>query len=182
LRFVIHVCEIGATEILPEQAARMKKKSPHPSFDQTLELLRAHSFDVAPYAGVDGGVLVSKDGAGAVLTPASRAEAARDEGPDGATVGCAVNPGIVVKGEVARLVDRGYQKFMKTSQYELPATASQLQTIHSFSEELKQLVGATSLYNESLGTTSDVYRYDRLMGRETADAVPAQPWELTDGH
>lgn len=172
--------------ILLEQAARMKKKSLHPSFDQTLELLRAHSFDVTPYTGIAGGVLVSKDGAGAVLTPASSAEGARDKDPSnedskGATVAYAVNPGIIVKGEVARLVDRGYQKFMKTCQYELPATATQLQTIHSFSEELKQLVGATSLYNESLGTTSDVYRYDRLMGREAADAVPAQPWELTDG-
>jgi hypothetical protein len=165
----------------------MKKKSPHPSFDQTLELLRAHSFDVTPYACVDGGVLVSKGGAGAVLTPASGGGGAiiddsGDNDPKGATVAYAVNPGIVVKGEVARLVDLGYQKFMKTSQYELPATATQLQAIHAFSEELKQLVGATSLYNESLGTTSDVYRYDRLMGREAADAVPAQPWELTDGH
>jgi hypothetical protein len=168
--------------ILLEQAARMKKKSSHPSFDQTLELLRAHGFDMAPYAGVEGGVLVSKNGAGAVLTPTSRAEEARDKDPDGATLGCAVNPGIVVRGEVGRLVDRGYQKFIKTSQYELPATASQLQMIHAFSEELRQLVGATSLYNESLGTTSDVYRYDRLMGREDADAAPAQPWELTDGH
>jgi len=61
---------------------------------------------------------------------------------------------------VARLLDRGYQKFIKTSQYELPASASQLQAIHAFSEELKQLTGAISLYNESLGTTSDVYRYD----------------------
>jgi hypothetical protein len=101
---------------------------------------------------------------------------------------------VLVEGEVARLLDRGYQKFIKTSQYEFPATASQLQAIHAFSEELTQLIGAISLYNESLGTTSDVYRYDRLMGREAADAAPAQPWdqpsdqlsdqlsELTDGH
>jgi hypothetical protein len=82
---------------------------------------------------------------------------------------------------VARLLDRGYQKFIKTSQYELPATASQLQAIHAFSEELKQLIGDVSLYNESLGTTSDVYRYDRLMGREAAEAEPAQPWELGAG-
>jgi hypothetical protein len=27
-----------------------------------------------------------------------------------------------------------------------------------------------------------VYCYDRLMGREAADAAPKQPWELTDGH
>jgi hypothetical protein len=182
LHSATNVCEIGTTEILLEQAFRMKKKSPHPSFDQTLELLRAHSFDVAPYAGVEGGVLVSKDGAGAVLSPASSAEDASIDDSKDPSVAYAVSPGIIVKGEVARLVDRGYQKFMKTSQYELPATATQLQAIHAFSEELKQLVGATSLYNESLGTTSDVYRYDRLMGREVADAAPAEPWELTDGH
>ena len=87
-----------------------------------------------------------------------------------------------MRGEVARLLDRGYQKFIRTSQYELPATAAQLQGIHAFSEELKLLIGDASLYNESLGTTSDVYRYDRLTGRDDVDAEPAQPWELTDGH
>jgi hypothetical protein len=57
-----------------------------------------------------------------------------------------------------------------------------LQAIHAFSEELKLLTGDISLYNESLGTTSDVYRYDRLMGREAEQPEPAQPWELPDGH
>ena len=32
----------------------MKRKSAHPNFDQTLELLRAHGFEVAPFAGVPG--------------------------------------------------------------------------------------------------------------------------------
>jgi hypothetical protein len=73
---------------------------------------------------------------------------------------------VLVEGRVARLLDRGHQKFMQTSQFELPATASQLHAIHRFSEELKQLTGDIDLYNESLGTTSDVYLYDRLKGRE----------------
>jgi hypothetical protein len=155
----------------------MKKKSSHPDFDQTLELLRARSFDMTPYRGVAGGVLVSKYGVGAVLVPPRRADGSDDE-----SAAYAVRPGILVKGEVSLLLDRGYQKFIKTSQYELPATATQLQAIHAFSEELTQLIGAISLYNESLGTTSDVYRYDRLMGRGAEDAAPTQPWELTDGH
>ncbi|MGB8028582.1 MAG: hypothetical protein WCF30_02865 [Terracidiphilus sp.] len=163
----------------------MKRSSSHPNFDQTLELLRAHSFDVVPYAAVAGGVLASKHGVGAVLVPLRRAD-----DPEDAPAAYAEGPGILVRGEVGRLLDRGYQKFIKTSQYELPATANQLQAIHTFSEELTQLIGAISLYNESLGTTSDVYRYDRLMGREAADAAPAEPWdqasdhapELTDGH
>jgi hypothetical protein len=38
------------------------------------------------------------------------------------------------------------------------------------------------LYNESLGTTSDLYQYDRLRGREAPETAPARPWELPDGH
>jgi hypothetical protein len=149
----------------------VNRKTLSPSFEQTLEALRAHGFTVAPYAGEGGGTLVSKLGVAAVLVPVKDAPAA-----------LAVNPGVFVKGEVARLLDRGYQKFIKTSQYELPATAAQLHSIHSFSAELKQLTGAASLYNESLGTTSDVYEYDRLQGREMEQPAAARPWDSADGH
>jgi hypothetical protein len=152
----------------------MKRKSGHPSFNQTLDLLRAHDFEAVPYAAVAEGALVSKHGVGAVLVPAP---ASAD-----AAVALAVHPGVLVKGEVSRLLDRGYQKFLKTSQYELPASASELQAIHAFSEELKQLTGAISLYNESLGTTSDVYRYDRLVGREGAEPAPSEAGQLVDEH
>ncbi len=148
----------------------MAKKPYHPNFDQTLEILRAHRFDVAPCSGIAGGFLVSKGGAGAVLV-SHEGEAAM-----------AVTPGALIRGDVARLLDRGYQKFIETSQYELPASAAQLHAIHQFSEELKQLAGATSLYNESLGTTSDRYQYDRLKGREAAEPQPASPWESSGGH
>lgn len=148
----------------------MAKKSRHPNFDQTLEILRAHSFDVSPYTEVAGGFLASKDGVGAVLV-AHQDEAAM-----------AITPGALVRGQVARLLDRGFQKFIKTPQFELPATASQLQAIHSFSEELKQLTGAIDLYNQALGTTSDRYQYDRLKGREAAQPAAVRPWDLTGGH
>jgi hypothetical protein len=149
----------------------MKKLSRPHDFKQTLELLRAHSFDVAPYAGVAGGVLVSKNGAGAILAPS-----------EGGAAGFAVRPGVLVNGEVGRLLDRGYQKFIKTSEYELPASALHLQGIHAFSEELTQITGGISLYNEALGTTSDRYHYDRLLGREAEEAEGAQPWEPAGGH
>jgi hypothetical protein len=154
----------GSFTILADWKATMRKKSRHPNFDQTLDILRSHSFDITQFAGIEGGILVSKYGVGAVLVPH------QDE------TAFAVSPGALIRGEVARLLDRGYQKFIKTSQYELPATAVQLQAIHQFSEELKQLTGAISLYNESLGTTSDRYQYDRLKGREAVPAAPAQPW------
>jgi hypothetical protein len=155
----------------------MRRKSKHPNFDQMLELLRAQGFEVNPFTALAGASLVAKCGVGAVLTPAPKTK-----DPDAPVAALAIAPGVMVRGEVARLLDRGYQKFIKSSQYELPATAQQLQAIHAFSEELKQLTGATSLYNEALGTTSDVYRYDRLKGREADDPEPSQPWALTEGH
>jgi hypothetical protein len=83
---------------------------------------------------------------------------------------------------VARLVDRGYQKFLATSHFQIPATAAMLQAIHLFEEELSQLIGGISLYNESLGTTSDLYLYDRLQGREAPEPAEPSPWALTEGH
>ncbi|HTB98799.1 MAG TPA: hypothetical protein VK716_17445 [Terracidiphilus sp.] len=151
----------------------MARKTTQLTYQQALDALRAKGFAVAPYAGVSGGMLVSKSGVGAVLIAG--------KGDQGAAA-FAVHPGVLVRGEVARLLDRGYQKFIKTAQYELPATASQLQAIHAFSEELKQLTGGVDLYNESLGTTSDLYQYDRLKGREAEEPKGTQPWELADGH
>jgi len=148
----------------------MKRKPLLSNFDQTLDLLRNHGFEVKLLE--QGRVLVSKYGAGAVLA----------SGKDTPVV-FAVRPGAVIQGEVARLVDRGYQKFIKSSKYELPATAAQLEAIHTFGEELNDLLGGISLYNEALGTTSDRYLYDRLDGREAAPAAKAtRPWELAGGH
>jgi hypothetical protein len=151
----------------------MSRKSVRQSFDQIMENVRSHGFEVSSFPGVSGGQLVSKFGAAAVLVPTGDS--------DGSPASFAERPGVLVRGEVARLLDRGYQKFIKTSQFELPATAGQLHAIHQFSEELTQLIGGISLYNLSLGTTSDVYEYDRLKGRDH-DETRKRPWELTGGH
>lgn len=154
----------------------MSRKSRNSNFDQTLEALRAHSFDVTPYPEVADGVLVIKHGAGAVLVALPRTKA------HDAAIAFAVAPGVMVGCHVARLLDRGHQKFIKTPQFEIPATAAHLHSIHRFTEELKLLLGAVDLYNEALGTTSDIYVYDRLAGREAAQPAPQSPWELAEGH
>ena len=85
----------------------------------------------------------------------------------------------MVGGEVATLLDRGYQKFWKSSRLEVPATAESLQAVHRFAEELREVVGEPSLYNESLGTTSDSYLYDRVKGRDLPLAErPVPAWQL----
>jgi hypothetical protein len=143
----------------------MARKARNSNFDQTLEILRGNGFEVTPYAGVEGGYLVAKSGAAAILAAF------------GAETTYVVAPGAFVGGQVARLLDRGYQKFLQTANFELPATAGQLSAIHAFGEELRLLVGAASFYNEALGSTSDLYRYDRLKGHaEPASALP-RPWE-----
>ena len=165
----------------------MAKKSLAPTLEQIREALVAHSFEVKPAAGIAGGLWVEKYGCAAVLVRGTGASAAPGVDPGSDTVvAFRERPGAVVAGEISQLLDRGYQKFLKTSKYELPATAQRLQAIHQFTEELTQVTGGISLYNESLGTTSDLYEYDRVKGREPLEPAPAQPWdqagELADGH
>ena len=137
----------------------MAKKTPRRTFNDVLALLGGQRFDVAP--AHDGAkrtpnaVQVRKYGCAAEIAAA----------PDG-TVEILARPGWLLNGEIARLLDRGYQKFIKTSKLEIPATADHLRAIHEFTEELNEATGATSLYNEALGTTSNVYNYDRVEGRE----------------
>jgi hypothetical protein len=137
----------------------MTKKTPSHTFNDVVALLGGQRFDVAP--AQDGAkrtpnaVQVRKYGCAAEIAAA----------PDG-TVEILARPGWLLNGEIARLLDRGYQKFIKTSKLEIPATADHLRAIHEFTEELNEAIGATSLYNEALGTTSNVYNYDRVKGRE----------------
>jgi len=74
-------------------------------------------------------------------------------------------PGFLLGGEISRILDRGYQKFLKTSKLEIPASADHLRAIHQFTQELDAATGETELYNQALGTTSDIYLYDRVAGR-----------------
>lgn len=137
----------------------MAKKAPLRSFNDVLSILGNQRFDVAPaHEGAKrtpNAFQVRKYGCAAEIAAA----------PDG-TVLLLARPGWLLGGEISRLLDRGYQKFLKSSHLEIPAAAEHLRAIHDFSEELKEAAGTTSLYNEALGTTSDVYQYDRVKGRE----------------
>jgi hypothetical protein len=136
----------------------MLKKSPKRSFNDVLSVLGSQRFDVAPAQEgakrTPNAFQVRKYGCAAEIAAA----------PDG-TVMMLSHPGWVLNGEISRLLDKGYQKFLKTSHLEIPATADKLRAIHEFSQELNEATGATNLYNEALGTTSDVYMYDRVKGR-----------------
>jgi hypothetical protein len=137
----------------------MAKKTQLRSFNDVLSVLGGQRFDVAPAQEgakrAPNAFQVRKYGCAAEIAAA----------PDN-SVEILARPGWLLNGEIARLLDRGYQKFIKTSKLEIPASADHLRAIHNFSEELNEAIGGTSLYNEALGTTSNVYHYDRVKGRE----------------
>lgn len=95
--------------------------------------------------------------------------------PDG-TVRPIQPAGIVLGGEIASLVDGGYQKFFQTpSGKRKPALAEELRNVHDFVEDLRASLGMITLYNEALGTVSTFYLYDRVQDRDRG--VPRRVWE-----
>lgn len=149
----------------------MLKKPRQRTWDGVLSELRRLQFDVQDVPGVANQKRVSKHGCAIVLEKADNAAGLR----------MAVRPGPVLGGEIAHLVDRGFQKFFKTSKTEFPATADRLKTLHQFVEELKEVAGSITLYNEALGTVSDAYLYDRVRGRELPESQrPTPAWELPE--
>lgn len=141
---------------------KMNKQTPELTFDGVLSTLGNERFDVAPASGgakaTGGARRVSKYGCAAEIAPGP--------GKDLPTRVLA-KAGWVLGGEISRLVDHGYQKFLETSKLRIPATAEHLRCIHRFDQEFREAIGALALYNEAMGTTSDVYVYDRVKGRET---------------
>jgi hypothetical protein len=138
------------------------------TYDEALAWLREHEFDLQEAPGTSGRVFLRKYNVAAAIqkTP--------DDG-----VKIFAYPGYLIGSEISKLVNRGYQQFLKTSKNEIPATADHLKAMHSFSEELKVALGLPSLYNESLGTVSESYQYDRIENRDKPVVErPKRPWEV----
>lgn len=144
-------------------------KKPRPrTFSEILNELSKRQFDVQDVAGVANQKRISRNGNAIVLEPASNAAGFR----------MAQRPGPVFGGEIAQLVDHGFQKFFTTSKVEIPATADRLHALHRFVEEIKEVAGSVTLYNEALGTVSDQYLYDRVKGRDLPENKrPVPAWD-----
>ena len=146
------------------------------SFEQVLQILRDNGFDVRDIPGVAGEVAIGKYGAAAVLARNPKYSPKTATEDELHPVIWITPPGWVLRGKISRLVDHGNQKLFETPSARIAATADALKSIHRFSEELREVIGEPSLYNESLGTISNSYMYDRLKGRE-----PAPP-TVSDSH
>lgn len=147
----------------------MPKKLKTKSYEEALDWFRGNGFEVLEAPGTGGRVFLKK----------YKASAAIERATDGG-VKIFAYPGCLVGGEIAKLVDQGNQKLLKTTKTQIAATADHLSALHQFAEELKEGTGGISLYNESLGTVSAQYHYDRLPERDLPEGKRARrPWEKT---
>ena len=145
----------------------MAKTLEQRSYEDAVSWLRDHGFDILEAPSTPNRVFIKKYNVSAAI-----------QKDDSGAVKVFARPGYLVGGEIAKLIDRGYQKFLKTTKTEIPATADHLKAIHDFTEELKEAVGGVSLYNESLGTVSDEYVYDRVRDRDLPESKrPKRPWQ-----
>jgi hypothetical protein len=138
-----------------------REQPKNPTFSDRMESLRKAGFTVTSMAG--GTVRASKDNCAVDI-----------QEQDGKVR--AGRAGIAMGGEIGALVDGGYQKFFRTpSGKSQPALAGELKALHEFEEDLREGLGQESLYNESLGTVSTFYLYDRVKDRDAG--VPKRVWE-----
>ena len=132
------------------------------TFEDRLANLKQHGFQTAVTS--QGVARVTCDCCGAII---------EDLGDGKVKIGKA---GVLVGDEIGELVNLGYQMIVRTpSGVEVPALAAHLKKLHAFDEDLWEALGLTSLYNLSLGTTTDEHLYDRVVDRDKG--VPARPWQ-----
>ncbi len=139
-----------------------RRKTPHElTFDERIAGLKEYKFETRKESPTK--VRVTRGGCGAIVEQ------------DGKTVQIG-KAGVLIGDEIGMLVSRGYQMFLRTpSGREIPALATHLERLHAFDEDLREGLGITSLYNLSLGTTSDEHLYDRVEDRD--DGPHRNAWD-----
>lgn len=131
------------------------------TFSEQMDMLRGKGYAVDSRSN---GTLIRKGGFAAVAR----------EGADGKPE--FVDTGLALGDEVGVLTSLGYQMiFMSAGGRKTPALAEHLKGLHNFVEDLREELGLTSLYNQSLGTTNEKHLYDRVEDRDRARAP--KPWE-----
>ena len=149
----------------------MATKVEQRTFEEALQWLREHQFELIEAPGMQGRVFLKKYNCSAAI---------QKEGEEGVKI--FAYPGYLIGGEISKLINRGYQQVLKTAKTEIAATADHLKALQQFTEELKEALALPSLYNESLGTVSEAYQYDRIENRDKPAAQrPRRPWERVGG-
>ncbi len=144
-----------------------RERTKTPTFAERLELLKQAGFATANLP--DGRIKLTKNGVAAIV------------GDEGKNQPAIEKAGVLIDGEVATLLNAGYQMFLETSGgTRIPATAQQLKGLHEFEADVKDALGLVDLYNTSLGSTSRKHIYDRVYKRDIGEQPT--PWVRSDNH
>ncbi len=145
----------------------MTAKVEQRTYEDAVAWFKDHGFDLIEAPGAQTRVFLKKYNCSAAI-----------QKTDDGGVKIFAYPGYMIGSEISKLVNKGYQQFLKTTKTEVPASADHLKALQQFSEELKEGLGLPSLYNESLGTVSESYQYDRVKDRDQPKVDrPKRPWE-----
>lgn len=145
-----------------------RERPKHLTFEDQMGAARAAGFRTE---SIGGKTRIERNGVAAVVEPF--------ESVPGATgaVRFVERAGVMMGKEIGTLTDEGFQKFFTTpSGKRKPALAGELTEIQNFQEDLREAMSLTSLYNESLGTVSNLYVYDRVEGRDRG--AHDKPWQI----
>src|SRR5215831_16549555 len=101
----------------------MSSKVEHRTYDEVLNWLKEHGFDLIEAPGTQGRVFLKKYNVSAAI---------QKNGDEHVKI--FAYPGYLIGGEISKLVNKGYQQVLKTAKTEVAATADHLKALHQFSE------------------------------------------------
>ena len=112
----------------------MTAKVEQRTYDDAVAWLKDHGFDLIEAPGAQTRVFLKKYNCSAAI-----------QKTDDGGVKIFAYPGYMIGSEISKLVNRGYQQFLKTTKTEVPASADHLKALQQFSAPVlaKQY---TSLY------------------------------------
>src|SRR3977135_4372456 len=114
----------------------MSTKVDERTYEDAVSWLRDHGFDLIEAPGAQTRVFLRKYNVSAAI-----------QKTDDGGVKIFAYPGYMIGNEISKLVNRGYQQFLKTTKTEVPATADHLKALQQFSEELKEALNLPSICN-----------------------------------
>src|SRR5437667_156960 len=121
----------------------MATKTEERTFEDAVQWLRDHGFDLIEAPGMQGRVFLREYNVSAAI---------QKDGDDGVKI--FAYPGYLISGEISKLVNRGYQQVLKTSKTELAPTADHRKALQQVAEELKEALSLPSLSSDRIGTAS----------------------------
>ena len=138
------------------------------TYEEALAWLREHGFDVTEAPGMNGRVFLRKYNVSAAI---------QKNGDDGVKI--FAYPGYLIGSEISKLVNRGYQQFLKNSKTEVPATADHLKALQSFAEELESCAWLAQPLQRIPRNGERLLPLRSPQGRrQGAGDRPKRPWEV----